>query len=222
MRYHALACDYDGTLASQGTVHPHTLEALERLRKSGRKLILVTGRELGDLLHVFPGAEIFDRIVAENGALVYRPETREEKVLGEPPPEKFIEYLRKKNVTPVSVGHSIVATWEPHQNAVLEAIKALGLEWHVIFNKGAVMALPSGINKATGLSSALAELKLSPHNAAAIGDAENDHALLNMCECSAAVGNAIPLLRERADFAASQRNGAGVVELIDAMIASDL
>src|ERR1700746_3347142 len=113
MRYHALACDYDGTLASDGIVHPHTLEALERLRKSGRKLILVTGRELGDLLQVFPGAEIFDRIVAENGALIYRPETREEKVLGEPPPEKFIEYLREKNVTPLSVGHSIVATWEP-------------------------------------------------------------------------------------------------------------
>jgi HAD superfamily hydrolase (TIGR01484 family) len=222
MRYHALACDYDGTLASHGTVHPNTLEALERLRRSGRKLILVTGRELGDLLQVFPGAELFDRIVAENGALIYRPETREEKVLGEPPPEKFIEYLREKNVTPLSVGRSIVATWEPNQNAVLEAIKALGLEWHVIFNKGAVMVLPSGINKATGLSAALAELKLSPHNAAAVGDAENDHAFLNLCECSAAVADAIPLLRERADFAPSQRNGAGVVELIDAMIASDL
>jgi HAD superfamily hydrolase (TIGR01484 family) len=222
MRYHALACDYDGTLASQGTVHPNTLEALERLRKSGRKLILVTGRDLGDLLQVLPGVELFDRIVAENGALLYRPETREEKVLGEPPPEKFVKYLREKNVTPLSVGRSIVATWEPNQNAVLEAIKALGLEWHVIFNKGAVMVLPSGINKATGLSAALAELKLSPHNAAAVGDAENDHAFLNMCECSAAVANAIPLLRERADFAPSQRNGAGVVELIDGMIASDL
>jgi HAD superfamily hydrolase (TIGR01484 family) len=222
MRYHALACDYDGTLASHGIVHPHTLEALERLRKSGRKLILVTGRELGDLLQVFPGAELFDRIVVENGALIYRPETREEKVLGEPPPKKFIEYLREKNVTPLSVGHSIVATSEPNQNIVLEAIKALGLEWHVIFNKGAVMVLPSGINKATGLSAALAELKLSSHNAVAVGDAENDHALLNLCECSAAVANAIPSLRERADFAASHRNGAGVVELIDAMIASDL
>jgi hypothetical protein len=44
-----------------------------------------------------------------------------------------------------------VATWEPHQATVLEAIRELGLEHHIIFNKGAVMVLPPGINKAAGL-----------------------------------------------------------------------
>jgi HAD superfamily hydrolase (TIGR01484 family) len=222
MRYLALACDYDGTLASEGTVAPATVAALERLRQTGRKLVLVTGRDLPDLLQVFPGVEIFDQVVAENGALLYRPDTREEKVLGEPPPEKFVQYLRDRHVTPLSVGQSIVATCEPNQNVVLEAIKELGVELHVIFNKGSVMVLPSGVNKATGLAAALAELKLSAHNVVGVGDGENDHALLNLCECSVAVANAVPLLRERADFTVSHENGAGVTELIDCMVASDL
>jgi hydroxymethylpyrimidine pyrophosphatase-like HAD family hydrolase len=49
MRYFALACDYDGTIASHGRVDGATLSRSSGLRASGRKLILVTGRELDDL-----------------------------------------------------------------------------------------------------------------------------------------------------------------------------
>jgi HAD superfamily hydrolase (TIGR01484 family) len=49
MRYHALACDYDGTIAHEGRVDDETIAALGRLRDTGRRLILVTGRELQDL-----------------------------------------------------------------------------------------------------------------------------------------------------------------------------
>ena len=49
MRYLAVATDYDGTLAYSGRVHPDVFEALQRLKDSGRRLILVTGRELPDL-----------------------------------------------------------------------------------------------------------------------------------------------------------------------------
>jgi hydroxymethylpyrimidine pyrophosphatase-like HAD family hydrolase len=58
MRYFCLACDYDGTIAQDGAVLPSTLEALKRLKSSGRKLILATGRELGeDKSFYFRGAE---------------------------------------------------------------------------------------------------------------------------------------------------------------------
>src|SRR4051812_42270742 len=132
MRYLALATDYDGTLAHHGGVDEPTLEAVERLRKSGRRLVLVTGRELDELLEVCPQIEIFDRVVAENGALLYRPATREEKVLGERPPDAFVEALTARGVGPISVGRVIVATWEPHQTAVLDVIRELGLELQVI------------------------------------------------------------------------------------------
>src|SRR5215468_9381574 len=98
MRYLALACDYDGTLASGGHVAEETLTALGRLRSSGRKLVLVTGRQLEDLLSVFAHPQLFDRIVAENGALIYQPETRQEKVLAEAPPDSFIQALRAQRL----------------------------------------------------------------------------------------------------------------------------
>jgi haloacid dehalogenase-like hydrolase/AAA domain-containing protein len=105
---------------------------------------------------------------------------------------------------------------------VLHAIRDLGLELQVIFNKGAVMVLPTGVNKATGLTAALGELGLSPHNAVGVGDAENDHALLVTCECGVAVRNALPALRGKADLVTSAADGDGVAELIDRMVASDL
>jgi HAD superfamily hydrolase (TIGR01484 family) len=222
MRYLALATDYDGTLAHDGRVDEDTLAVLERLLATGRKLILVTGRELDDLQTVFPQLHLFERVVAENGALLYRPGSREEKTLGPRPPEAFVEALRRRGIGPISVGRVIVATREPHQAAVLDVIRELGLELQVIFNKGAVMVLPAGVNKASGLAAALDELGLSPHNVVGVGDAENDHAFLSLCECGAAVANALPTVKEQADLALRGDHGAGIRELIEQLAADDL
>ena len=221
MRYLALACDYDRTLAWDGQVSSDTYVALQALLASGRKLILVTGRELEDLFSVFPRCNLFEWVVAENGVVLYHPATREKKRLASPPPAKFIARLKERGV-PLSVGDAIVSTHHPHESTVLDTIRELGLELQVIFNKGAVMVLPSGISKASGLAAALKEMGLSPHNLVAVGDAENDHALLALCECSVAVANALPTLQEEADFVTSAANGAGVTELISEIIASDL
>lgn len=222
MRYRALATDYDGTIAASGVLDDTTLAALDRLKASGRQLILVTGRELDDLLRVCPHCDRFDLIVAENGALLYNPATEQSRLLSEPPPPEFVADLLERRLSPLSVGHSIVATEEPHHIAVLEAIRKYGLEWHVIFNKGAVMALPSGVNKATGLDAALAELDLRPEQVVGVGDAENDHAFLVRCGCAVAVANALPAVQDRADIITLGAAGAGVTELIDRMIADDL
>ena len=216
-----LAADYDGTLASDGKVDASTIDALERVRSSGRKLILVTGRHLPDLCKIFPNLELFDRVIVENGGVLYRPQTREQKLLTEPPDERFVSLLQQRQV-PLSTGRTIVATWHPHEEEVLKAIRDLGLELQVIFNKGAVMVLPSGVNKGTGLAAALQELQLSPHNAVGIGDAENDHAFLKLCECAVAVDNALPALKERADVVLSKPRGAGVEELCQQLLDRDL
>jgi hypothetical protein len=65
-------------------------------------------------------------------------------------------------------------------------------------------------------------MELSPHNAVGIGDAENDHALLALCECSAAVANALPTLKSSADIVTAADHGAGVVELIEELLHDDL
>ena len=222
MYYQALATDYDGTIASHGRVDDSTIDALTRLRDAGRKLILVTGRQLESLFGTFAHADLFDRIVAENGGLLYEPATQRERLLTGTPPESLVLALRDRGVHPLSVGQTIVATIEPHEREMLDAIRRLGLGYSVIFNKGAVMALPSGVNKATGLRCALEELEIQFDRAVCVGDAENDTVLLAAGGFGAAVANAIPALREQADFVTTASHGAGVAELIEQILTRDL
>lgn len=222
MRYLALATDYDGTLATDGEVGPDVVAVLERLKNSRRKLFLVTGRELPELKFVFPRYEIFDFIVAENGALIYRPADRWQKLLAPAPPEPLMEAIRRKGIERLSVGAAILATWRPYETALLEAIRDCGLGYHVIFNKDAVMALPAGVTKATGLKAVLQEEGLSAHAVVGVGDAENDHAFLDLCEVSVAVANAIDSLKQHVDWVTNADHGAGVMELIDRLLTNDL
>ena len=216
--YLAVATDYDGTIAHDGVVDEHTLDALRRLRTAEMRLLLVTGRELSSLAIAFPHLNLFDRVVAENGALLYDPAAGTSQWLAPPPPPALLDALRSKGV-PFSAGRSIVATVEPYEHDVLTAIHDLGLEWHVIFNKGAVMALPSGVTKATGLRPALIELEIPADRTVAVGDAENDHAFLGRCGLAVAVANALPALKERADIVTVGARGEGFTELAERLLA---
>ena len=222
MRFHALACDYDGTLATDGHVGAPALDALRRLRDAGRKVILVTGRLLPDVAALFEPLELFDRVIAENGAVLYRPASQEEQILAEPTPAELVSLLAERGVAPLQLGRVIVATMRPHETVVLATIRDLGLEMQVIFNRDAVMILPSGVNKGTGLRAATEELGMSLHNVVGIGDAENDHGFLDLCECAVAVDNALPAVRQRVALVTAGANGAGVTELAARMLEDDL
>ncbi|MCW8935552.1 MAG: HAD family hydrolase [Gammaproteobacteria bacterium] len=222
MRYLALATDYDGTLASNDRVSEQAELALERLRVSGRQIIMVTGRRLDDLLAVCSCIQLFDLIVAENGAVIYNPHNREETQLGNPPSKLLIQSLQARGVEPLDIGQVLVATRSPHRAAVQDVIWELGLEAQVIANRGEVMLLPAGINKATGLAHALRELGLSRHEVVGVGDAENDHSFLEYCECAVAVANAAPAIKQIAALVTEAENGNGVTELIDRLIEDDL
>lgn len=222
MRFKALAIDYDDTLALDSTVAPATLSALERLRASGRRLFLVTGRELEDLKRVFPGCAVFDAVVAENGGVLYYPSSGKIRLLHKPPPQNFVDELRSRGITPLSLGQVIVATREPNEGPVLEVIKRLGLELKIVFNKGAVMVLPSGVNKASGLAVALQDAGLSFETCIGVGDAENDHAFIERCRYGVAVANALDSLKERADYVTRLANGTGVAEVIELVLSDEL
>lgn len=219
MRYLALATDYDGTLASHGKVEREVFRSLERLRDTNRRLLLVTGRQIEDLAHVFERLDLFDRVVAENGAIVHDPACGRTRLLAQPPSPSFVDALRERGVEPLGVGHVVVATREPHEREVIDCIRALGLELHVEFNKGAVMVLPAGVTKATGLHAALRELRISESQVVGVGDAENDHAFLAACGLSVAVANALDSLKATVDWITPSRSGRGVAELADWLVA---
>jgi hydroxymethylpyrimidine pyrophosphatase-like HAD family hydrolase/energy-coupling factor transporter ATP-binding protein EcfA2 len=219
---HVFATDYDGTIAEGNRVSDATARALARVRATGRKLVLVTGRMLPDLQSVCPDVDrMFDAVVAENGALVYFPERREIRTLGDRPEPALIDALQRRGV-PFALGSAIVATDAPFAEVALAAIQETGVERTLVFNKGALMLLPGGVTKGTGLSAALAALQLSPHNMVGIGDAENDHAFLALSECAVAVADAVPALRERADYVTRGMAAHGTVEFIEEHVVNDL
>jgi hydroxymethylpyrimidine pyrophosphatase-like HAD family hydrolase len=222
MIVHVLACDYDGTIADEGRLAPDTIAMLARVRESGRKLFLVTGRMLDDLKSVCPDVDrIFDLVVAENGGLLYAPDRREVRRLGDAPEPALIEALQRRGV-PFDLGSSILATTAAYSEAALAAIRETGVERSLVFNKGALMLLPGGVTKGTGLNAALDTVQLSARNLAGVGDGENDHAFLSMCECACAVADAVAALRERADVVAAGPGSRGAIEFIERHVLRDL
>jgi HAD superfamily hydrolase (TIGR01484 family) len=220
-KYLALATDYDGTIAQHGDVTESTRAALVRWKEAGKKLILVTGRELPDLQKVCPFTNLFDCIVAENGAMLFWPGGVKKQLLAAAPPREFIDCLRARGVSPLAFGEVIVATQETYKGVVLEIIEELELRWRVILNKGALMVLPASVDKATGLAAASNDMGITPADIAGVGDAENDQVFLAMCGYSAAVGNALSFLKKQVHYVTKATHGAGVEELIEKLLNTD-
>jgi len=221
-KFRAVATDYDGTLASDGMVQPETLRALSRVRLSNRKVVLVTGREITSLKEVLPQLELFDLIVAENGAVLYSPSSRTEVPLAKAPVPAFVKRLQEEGVQPLSVGTAVVATLRVHETTVLRLIRELDLDLQASMNRESMMILPSGVNKVTGLEAALGKLAIGFPEVVGIGDAENDLVFLGRCGCSVAVGNALPRVKAIADMVTQEEEGAGVVESIDRLLIGTL
>ncbi|HEY9678724.1 MAG TPA: HAD family hydrolase [Drouetiella sp.] len=222
MRYMALACDYDGSLTSDDTASAEALGKLRQVKASGRKVILVTGRTLSQLQESCSELDVFDSVVLENGAVLYDPRTNTSRLLCAPPPAGFVSRLKRKGVTNVTVGQAIVAAWSPHESAVLSVIRKMGLDLQLSFNREAVLVLPPGVNKASGLQVALEGLGISPHNVVGVGNSENDHVFLSMCKCSVAVANATEFIKNNADYVLKRSEADGICDLIKQLVDNDL
>lgn len=220
MHYRALACDSDGTLLRRGKLAQRTRRALERLRTCGRKVILVTGETDKDFAELAQ-SDLFDCIIGENGAVLCQAGPGGERTLAAGLPAHFIRALRRR-VSPLTVGKVMVATERPALVALCAALDEFALDWQIVFNRKNVMALPPGISKATGLAAALAALGLQPKQTVGIGDGENDADLIGACGYGVAVADAVPVLKEQADWITTQNGPAGLVELITRLLAGDL
>jgi hydroxymethylpyrimidine pyrophosphatase-like HAD family hydrolase len=186
MKFSVLALDYDGTIARDGRAHLAVLEAIREARARQIVIVLVTGRIMSDLRRVLVEQGLFDAIVAENGAVLAFPSGRT-RLLGRPPSQAFLDELSRFDVA-FKIGECVLEADASAAPKILDAVRNLELPLMLVFNRGRVMVLPQGINKATGLREALNTMRLSLHNCIAIGDAENDFALLEACEIGVAVG----------------------------------
>lgn len=210
--YRAVALDYDGTLTSTGRLDETVLAALATLREERLKLVLVTGRIPWELLELCPRAEeLFDRIVWENGAVVWG--ARGARLLAPPVPGELEEALRARGVS-LRRGQAILSGHARDAAAALEEIGRLGLEVQVVRNRQEMMLVPSGVSKGTGLFEALGDLGVSRHSTLAVGDAENDHSLLGACELGVAVADAVPSLKRAADVVLEEPGSAGLARFL--------
>lgn len=214
----AVAIDYDGTLAGKDGPTPAVLDAIAATRAGGLRAVLVTGRILTELLTVFPEAlEHFDAVVAENGAVMAA--GRRERALVPAVGDALDEALGARGIG-FRRGFVIIAvTASSDEREVLEVVADCGLDCQVVRNRGELMILPAGVSKATGLAQALAVHGICTHNCVAIGDAENDLAMLEACELGVAVGNAVPSLKQHADLVLTEPDGAGVATLLSGSLA---
>jgi hydroxymethylpyrimidine pyrophosphatase-like HAD family hydrolase len=197
MKLAAIAVDYDGTLTLDGRLSGGLIDAIGGLRRQGILIVLVTGRRIA---HLAADTELgmFDAVVAENGAVVEFPSTGRHVRLGRPSSDVFVAELVRRGV-PIVRGECVVESDAAAAGAVLDAVRALEQPDILAFNRGRLMVLPPGVAKSTGLQRALFELRTSIHNTVGIGDAENDHDLLDACELGVAVGWGSAALRAIAD-----------------------
>jgi hydroxymethylpyrimidine pyrophosphatase-like HAD family hydrolase len=224
MRYVVLAAGFDGTLARDGRCDERCIDALRELSATGRKLILVTGRELRPLLEIFPEARLFDYIVAENGAVLHRTATRQSEILGQAPPEILLQELRRQHIAPLSVGSSIITTMAQHADAARTALRKLKLhlDYELVSNDEMLFILPPGVDKASGINEALRELGVSRHNLVAIGNGDNDLPLFASAEHAVAVSNSSEAVKHAADRVTAGAYCEGFLELARDLVATDL
>lgn len=218
MKYKAIASDYDGTIATEGKVDLATLTAIKHWQASDKQFILVTGRRISSLKAIFAAIDLCDYVVAENGAVLYHPQSQTSQLLCQPASTELVEKLQQKGVEKIALGEAIVATWQPYEEIVKQTIAELHLPLEITFNKRAMMILPKGINKASGLELALDKLNLTSSEVIGVGDAENDLDLLRYSGLGVAVGNALPEVKQQADWVTSGERGLGIQELIYAQL----
>ncbi len=209
--FRAVAIDFDGTLA-EGVVGSDTLAALAEARARGLRVILVTGRIVDELRSVFPDVEDHvDALVAENGGVLVT--SVGVRRLAKPVDAAVSQALSALGVAHRS-GQVLIACAAADEPAALEVIRESGLDCILVRNREELMIMPAGVTKGTGLLEALGDLRLSAHNTVGVGDAENDHSLLEVCEVGVAVANAIEGLRARADVTLGLPDGEGVADLL--------
>ena len=198
MKLAAIAIDYDGTIATDGAFDASARDAIGAARRHGVAVALVTGRRQSDLKRVAGDLHCFDAVVCENGAVLEFPDSGRHVTIGHGGQAAFIDELRRRGIEHVA-GEVVIETDAAAAAALIDVIRDQQQPLILAFNRGRLMVLPQGVAKSTGLRQALRALRLSIHNTVGIGDAENDHDLLDACEVGAAVSWGSAALRAVAD-----------------------
>ena len=163
MPFRALALDYDGTIARNGVLDDEVRHAIAEVRAAGIPVLIVTGRIVSDLRGVAGDLDFIDAVVGENGAVLSLPGNGRSEMLTAAASPALVGDLRAARV-PVSVGQCVIESDAVLAPRLQESIQRVKAPYALTFNGTRVMALPSGVTKASGLIVALRALRLSPNS----------------------------------------------------------
>jgi hydroxymethylpyrimidine pyrophosphatase-like HAD family hydrolase len=211
--YRLLAFDYDETLATAGEIRPPTFEALAAAKAAGWQLALVTGRPHEELLGLCPGAGVFDMIVDENGGVLFLASTGTKELLADRPDPRLRQELKRREIWFVH-GDIVTITRRPHERETMDVLRDLGLDMDTYCNRLAIMIVPRGTSKATGLKTGLARLGVAAREVIAFGDDQNDVDFLRTAGLRVALANATDAVKAEADLVTDRPNGDGIARFI--------
>lgn len=212
-----LVTDLDGTLTEGGEdpIKPKVKESLLYLKNSGWILVLATGRDRKYLMQRSDIKWIFDAWVTEAGLAVYLPIDGTYRRLVS---DQWITEIKKLTTLPfVKEKENTVAFSDHFLNIIKREMQRIEVGAIFKSNKGLIMLLPEGIDKAYGVMEALKLLNVNGL-IVAIGDSEIDLELFKVADFKATVANAEEALKKEADYIAGQENGDGVVEIIKTLL----
>ena len=228
MRFTALATDYDGTIADKGVLRPETEWALRAVKRSGRALILVSGRthdcfdEEGPSPKAFDSVGLFDCVVSENGSVLYFPKSNHTICLAPTVPADVARALGSLPVQPMWIGKVMISSLTIHEDAIARTLDAHGVHYQREYNRDWVMFTPKGVTKALGLRSALQRLGLAPRSTVGIGDSFNDLSFLRICGTSFAVGDADTIVKQTVDHVLGAPGPSGTRQMLSDLVDNDL
>ncbi|OYT60611.1 MAG: hypothetical protein B6U75_01205 [Desulfurococcales archaeon ex4484_217_1] len=223
MKIELIALDYHGTLSfkkksSIWSVSSDVIEALLKARKHGIKLAIVTsgsGKTVPENIRL-----LSDILAFENGTVfIYNGKC----VMCKPKEwNRIRELFLAENIRPKSVGRVVLVYSITYSGKVKEIIVKHGLQDYVdiIKNVNRLVIAPKNSGKDLALRRIKETLKVKGM-VLALGDGENDVALLREADIGVAPANAVEEVKKVADYICDKANGECVKEVIENIILHD-
>jgi phosphoglycolate phosphatase (TIGR01487 family) len=218
------ALDIDGTLTDNGgALNLEAAFILKWLEKLGYRIIFVTGRSAWESLALTTFLGTTKITVGENGGVVATSPNNmilladvSYSLMAYDYLSKKINNIKQKIVFPRLTEVVLQRNFDKEKGKKI--LNRSGLPVNLHDSKYGYHLNYIGINKATGLKTALKHLNLKISEIVSIGDSEIDVPMFKACGYSIALGNSSTSVKEKANFFVQSKMGEGLIEAIQHVV----
>lgn len=216
----AIITDLDRTITDKPdglSFHSENYDSriLDALKEAGPALILCTGRTLDYVKKLSYHFNIWCCIVAENGAVIYFPETEKIVTTNTAEMEKVKNIILKIDLPDKEIGEVIAAVNWSDKNKIRKVLGDLSDTVQWVRNKDRLMITPLETNKGEGVRRVLDEMRIDPERTLVVGDAENDIDMYMNPGFKVALKNSHPRLKKLSNQIMKKSSTAGILEILN-------